>query len=132
MGIVLPTTLSLAAAAVLVNLWLGTRIVRLRFSQQVLHGDGGNPLLAQRMRAQLNFVENVPLILVLFAAVELSGRGGIWLPLVGGVFMLGRVAHAFGMDADYPHKARSAGAIITWLTGLGLAVYAALIAARLG
>lgn len=129
MAIVLPTTLSLAAAAVLVNLWLGMRIVRVRFSQKVLHGDGGNPLLAQRMRAQLNFVENVPLILILFAAVELSGRGGIWMPILGGVFLLGRVAHAFGMDADYPHKARSAGAIITWLTGIGLAAYAVLIAA---
>jgi uncharacterized membrane protein YecN with MAPEG domain len=130
MGIVLPTTLSLAAAAVLVNIWLGTRIVRLRLAEKVLHGDGGNPLIAQRMCAQLNFAENVPVILVLFAAVELSGRGGIWLPLLGGVFMLGRLAHAFGMDADYPHKARSVGAVVTMLTGLGLAIYAALIAAR--
>ena len=73
---------------------------------------------------------NGRLWLVLFAAVELSGRGGIWLPLLGGVFMLGRLAHAFGMDADYPHKARMAGVTITMLTGLGLAVYAVLIAAR--
>jgi hypothetical protein len=130
MGIVLPTTLSLAAAAVLVNIWLGTRIVRLRLAEKVLHGDGGNPLIARRMRAQLNFAENVPVILVLFAAVELSGRGGIWLPLLAGFFMLGRLAHAFGMDADYPHKARTVGAVVTMLTGLGLAIFAALIAAR--
>lgn len=130
MTIVLPTTLSLAAAALLVNLWLGMRIGRLRMSEKVLHGDGGNPLIAQRMRAQLNFAENVPLILVLFAAVELAGRGGLWLQVVGGVFIVGRVAHALGMDANKPHKARVAGVLITMLTGLGLAVYAVLIAAR--
>jgi uncharacterized protein len=130
MTIVLPTTLSLAAAALLVNLWLGMRISRLRMSEKVLHGDGGNPLIAQRMRAQLNFAENVPLILVLFAAVELAGRGGLWLQVVGGVFIVGRVAHALGMDANKPHKARVAGVLITMLTGLGLAIYAVLIAAQ--
>ena len=129
MTIVLPTTLSLAAAALLVNLWLGMRISRLRMSEKVLHGDGGNPLIAQRMRAQLNFAENVPLILLLFAAVELAGRGGLWLQVVGGVFIIGRVAHALGMDANRPNKARVAGVVITMLTGLCLTIYAALIAA---
>jgi uncharacterized protein len=130
MTIVLTTTLSLAAAALLVNLWLGMRISRLRMSEKVLHGDGGNPLIAQRMRAQLNFAENVPLIVLLVAAVELAGRGGLWLQVVGGIFIVGRVAHALGMDANKPHKARVAGVLITILTGLGLAVYAVLIAAR--
>ena len=130
MTVVLPTTLSLAAAAVLVNLWLGMRISRLRMSEKVLHGDGGNPLIGRRMRAQLNFAENMPLILLLFAAVELAGRGERWLAILGTVLILARVAHAHGMDADYPHKARMAGVTITMLTGLGLAVYAVLIAAR--
>ena len=128
MFIVLPTTLSLVAAAVLVNFWLAMRIGRLRMSEKVLHGDGGNPLIARRMRAQLNFAESVPLVLLLFAAVELSGRGGLWLSILGAVFILGRILHPLGMDADFPHKARSAGVVVTMLTALGLAIYAALIA----
>ena len=128
--IVLPVTLCAAAAAAIVNLWLATRIGRLRLSGKVLHGDDGGGPLTRRMRAQLNFVENTPFVLVLIAGIELSGRGGTWLAAVSALYILSRVAHGIGMDADHPHKARQIGVIVTMLTLLGLAVAAVLIAAR--
>lgn len=124
---ILQTTLTLAAAAAIINLWLSIRIGRLRASQKIAHGDGGDPLLLQRMRAQANFTENVPLVLILCAAIEITGKGGVWLAVVGSIFMLGRVSHAFGMDSAKPAIPRMIGATVTMLTLLGLAAVAVLI-----
>lgn len=123
----LPTTLSLAAAAALINIWLAMRCGRVRGKAGVSIGTGGNDLLERRMRAQLNFVENTPWVLLLIALIELAEKGGVWLAAVGGVYMLGRVAHALGMDGDAFPKGRMVGTLITMLSQIGLAVVAVLI-----
>lgn len=123
-----PTTLCLAAAAALINIWISTRVGQVRHAAKVSVGDGGNEMLIRRMRAHANFIENTPLVLILLAAIELSHKGGTWLAVVGAVYMLARVAHAFGMDGDSLGWARGAGTAITMLTQLGLAVAAVLVA----
>ncbi len=123
----IPTTLCLASAAVLINLWIFSRIVKIRGAEKIIHGDGGNALLTRRMRAHANFVENVPLVLVLIAAIELSGKGGQWLAIVGGVFMLGRALHVIGMDSATGHPCRIIGVLTALLTQLGLGIVAVLI-----
>lgn len=124
----LQTTLSLAAAAAIINIWLTMRVGRLRMAGKILYGDGGDELLMRRMRAHANFIENTPLVLILTGAIELSGRGGTWLALVGAFYMLARVAHAIGMDGTRIWRLRTAGALITMLTQIELAVIAVLIA----
>ena len=126
----LSITLSAAAAAAVLNFWLSTRIGLVRRASLIAHGDGGHELLARRMRAQTNFVEYTPFVLILCAAIELAGRGGLALSLVMAVYVLARVAHAIGMDRDGVPKTRQIGIAVTFLTLLGLAIYAALIAAR--
>lgn len=76
----------------------------------------------------LNFVENTAFVLILVAAIEAAGRGAPWLAWVTGLYMLGRLAHGFGMDGGTLAKGRSIGVIITMLTQLGLAGVAVLIA----
>ena len=120
----LPITLTIAAAAALVNIWLAMRIARIRIAEKISVGDGGNESIIRRMRAQANFVENAPFVLILIGAIELSGRAGWWLWLVGLVFILGRIAHGFGMDGGTLAKGRTVGTIITMPTQLGLALYA--------
>ena len=127
--IMLPATLSAAASLALVNIWLSVRIGRVRTSEQISIGDGGNDLLARRMRAQLNFAENTPLVLVLLAAIEIAGRGGMWLKAVGAIYAFGRVAHGIGMDGASLEKGRMIGTIVTMLTLVGLAVVAVLVVA---
>ena len=129
MGIILPVTLTAAAAAAIINLWLSIRVGQLRLKHKISIGDdgAGGPLTA-RMRAQLNFVENTAFVLVLIAAIELTGKGEQWLAWVAAVYMLGRVAHGLGMDGGTLGKGRSIGVIITMLTQLGLAIAAVLIA----
>ncbi len=124
----LPTTLSLAAAAAIINVWLGIRCGQVRSKQSISIGTGGNDLMERRMRAQLNFVENTPWVLILIAGIELAGKGSQWLAIVGGVYMLGRVLHGLGMDGAGPlEKGRMVGTLTTMLAQLGLAIVAVLV-----
>lgn len=120
----LPVTLTFAGVAALLNIWLGLRVSQVRIREKVLTGDGGNHRLICRMRAQANYVEYTPFVLILIGALEFAGRWPFALWTVGAVYFLGRIAHGFGMDQPYPAKARQIGTGITLLTLLGLAIWA--------
>ncbi len=124
----LPVTLTSAAAAAIIGVWLMLRIGQVRIGEKISIGDGGNEKLTRRMRAQANYIENTPFVLVLIAAIELSGKGHPWLAYVAGVYFLARIAHAIGMEAGDGPPARFIGTIVTMLTLVGLAICAALIA----
>ncbi len=76
------------------------------------------------MRAQANYVENTPFVLILLALVELGIGSSIWLWAVGALYLVGRILHAIGMDGMM--WGRMVGTIITMLTLLGLAITALL------
>ncbi len=120
----LPITLTIAAAAALINIWLAIRVSHVRRLNRVSIGDEGNPQVAARMRAHSNFTEYTPFFLILLAAIELSRGSETWLWGVAILFILGRLAHPFGMDRPAPNVPRIAGVLVTWLVLLGLAVYA--------
>jgi len=126
--VLLQTTLSLAAAAAIINFWLGIRIGQLRHRLKVSVGTGGHEAIERRMRAQLNFAENVPVILILIGLIEATGKGGTWLAVVGAVFMLGRVLHGLGMDGGKLAWGRMIGTMTAMLAAIGLAAVAVLIA----
>jgi uncharacterized protein len=127
MNMILPTTLCLVAAAVLVNFWLAMRCGKVRAAEKIDIGDGGNAMLTRRMRAQANFLEQTPLTLALVALVELAGKGGGWLAPAGAVFILGRIAHGIGMDGNFK-AGRPIGMLTSMLFQLALVVIAVLIA----
>jgi uncharacterized protein len=122
----LEITLVIAAAAALINIWLAMRVGRVRTSEKVSVGDGGNELVIRRMRAHANFVEYTPFFLILLALVELAWGSNIWLWGTAILFILGRIAHGFGMDGI--GKLRMFGTMSTLLILLGLAIYALFIA----
>ena len=121
---IIPVTLTMAAAAALINIWLMIRVGQVRGSQKVSVGDGGNEFVIRRMRAHANFGESTPIILVLIAALELSGWHGIWLWIAGYAFMAGRIAHGLGMDGGRFARGRMIGTGLTMLILLGLALTA--------
>ena len=120
------TTLIFAAVAALVNLWLGIRCGRVRSAEKISHGDGGNGLLMRRMRAQLNFAENTPLIVVLTLVLEISLGHPLWLTIVAVVYIVARILHALGMDPEVSNWMRGAGVTMTLVITLGLVVMALL------
>jgi hypothetical protein len=123
---ILPIALTIAGAAALLNIWLARRVGQMRVAHKVSIGDGGNEALIARMRAQANFVEYTPFVLILIGLIELAEGSKLWLWIVGGVYILGRIAHGFGMDrrSGDPLKLRTVGVIVTALILLGLALYA--------
>ncbi|KPF93568.1 GST-like protein [Novosphingobium sp. AAP83] len=125
---ILPITLCAAAAAAAINTWLSIRIGMLRGAKKISIGDGDDMDLIARMRAQANFIENTPIVLVLIAAIELARTGNPFLMGVTAVYMLGRVAHGIGMDGGPLGFLRGPGTLITMLTQLGLGIWAVSIA----
>lgn len=120
----LPITLTIAAAAALISLWLGARVSQLRIRHKVSIGDAGNERVACRMRAHANFAEYTPLFLILLGLVELARGSQPWLWGVGILYILARLAHPFGMERPAPNPLRMGGVMITWAVLLGLAIYA--------
>ena len=117
----LPITLTIAGAAALLNIWLGLRVSLLRRRHRVSVGHGGNPAVEVRMRAHANFAEYTPLFVILLGLVELAIGSEAWLWLVAILFILGRLAHPFGMERPAPNALRVGGMVATWLALLGLA-----------
>lgn len=125
---ILPITLTIAGAAAILHVWLSLRVSRLRRPLKVGVGDGGHEILARRMRAHANFSENVPIFLILLGLIELATGGGLWLWGAAILFVLARIAHAFGMDRPGANPLRVGGIAISWIVLLGLGVYAILLA----
>ena len=125
----LPVTLAAAAAAAILNIWLMLRVGAIRQRAEISIGTGGSEPLERRMRAQANFVENTPFVLALILVIELAGKGDPWLQYVAALYMIGRIAHAYGMDGGSLQVGRMIGTLVSMLTLLGLAIVAALVAA---
>lgn len=62
-------------------------------------GDAGDKALTEAIRRHMNWVENVPFILVLLAIIEINGGPKAWLHVLGGVLVAARILHPFGIDA---------------------------------
>jgi uncharacterized protein len=123
---ILPISLSAAAAAGLINLWLAIRIGQVRTKEKISVGDGGNDKVMRRMRAQANFVEFTPFILILIVLVEMATGTSTWLWAVSALYFIARIAHGLGMEAD--GKGRGIGIMVTMLAMVGLSLYAAYVA----
>lgn len=124
-SITLPVTLATAGAAAIINFWLAMRISAVRRSEKVSIGDGGNSRLIARMRAQANFVEYAPFILILIGLIEFTTGTSIWLWVASAAFLLARVAHPLGMDGM--PAGRTVGTTVTLVLLVGLAVVAVVL-----
>jgi len=110
-----------AAALALLLLVLSILVIMRRAAGNVsiLHGD--DMTLATRIRRQGNLTEYAPLVLILMGVAEMGGASAQALWIIGAAFLLGRIAHPFGLWADRPiHAARFAGVILTFLPMLAL------------
>ena len=90
-------------------------------------GDGGNEALIVSGRRHMNFVENVPLALILLTLIEINGAPKEWIHGLGGALVLGRIIHPFGLNMQSGrHPARGIGALLSMLVLLisaGIAIW---------
>ena len=97
----------------------------------ILHGDPVDMKLAEKIRRHQNFLEYVPMFLIVFAALEANGVSGLFLYIVGDLMIISRIFHAFGLHHDnMAHVGRLIGAGGTALLTLICACYAIWLSAN--
>ena len=97
----------------------------LRGKLKVSIGDGGHPELLLAMRRHGNFVEFVPLALILIGLLEMNGVGATAIHALGAALVLARVCHATGLKADtLAGPTRAIGAVGTMLVVVVASVWA--------
>lgn len=129
-------TLTTAGLCGLILLVLSVRVSMVRVAAKVNIGDGGDLKLLSRIRAQANFVEYVPLILVLMGMVEanvaaVERQPSLTLGVLGISLVLCRVAHAWGMSMPAPNPGRMVGTAGTFIILTVLSVWALVISAHM-
>lgn len=124
-------TLLFTGLLALMLLALATPIVLRRRAMRVGIGSGGDEVLARRIRVQANFVEYVPVALLLLGLLETCGLPRAWVAGFGIALLLGRVLHAMGLSQRAGYSfGRFYGTLLTWLVLLGMALAAMAIAIR--
>jgi len=117
----LPITALYAALLLAVFVALSALVGRQRgrANVSILHGDDMD--LAVAIRRHGNFVEYVPLALVLMALIEANGGSALFLHVVGVLLLVCRIAHPFGLkhDKGTPLRAIGAGGTLLLLLALG-------------
>lgn len=123
--IVAPITSGLAALAAVALVALSVPVSAQRFRAKVSLGHGRDKALEARVRTQANFVEYVPLTLIVLGLAEAGGAPtpAVWAIAVA--VALGRAAHAYGILAG-ALRPRQLGILLTWGALLGAAVALAL------
>ncbi len=119
----LPVTLITASVLALLCLVLAFRVSQGRAKHGVPIGEGGNADLLTRVRTHANFVEYVPLTLILMGILELSKVNRIGLAVMGVLLIIFRIFHAIGMPRPAPNFFRASGAIGTLLIMAAAAVW---------
>lgn len=109
----IPITLMYASVFALFALVLSARAGSFRGKTgiSVMHGEPQNMELAERVRAHQNFLEYVPMIIIIMGALELNGVSSMFLYIVGDLLIIARIAHAVGLKHDnMGHVGRLIGA----------------------
>ncbi len=130
----IPITLMYASILAIFALFLSFKAgtARGKSGLSVLFGEPVNMELAEKVRRHQNFLEYVPMFLIVFAAIEVNGGSPIFLYVVGDILVISRIAHAIGLKHDnMGHIGRLIGAGGTALVTLVTAVYGLWLAAGL-
>ncbi len=125
----LPVTLITASVLALMALILAARVSRARMKHRISMGDRGNDEVLVRIRTHANFVEFVPLLLILLALLEASGADRTGLIAAAVALVLARLMHAIGMPRPAPNVFRAGGAGGTYLLMAAMAVWGLVLGA---
>ena len=86
-------TLIFAAIFGFMHVVFTLRVGNYRFKSKISLGDGGDRELLKRVRAQGNFIENVPIALLLILLNDLDGAEDNTLMLMGSILLVSRLTH---------------------------------------
>ncbi|NVK36250.1 MAG: MAPEG family protein [Rhodobacteraceae bacterium] len=120
-----------AGLLVLMLIVLSIRVISLRRRLWVPLGHENNEFLLRRQRIQQNFIEYVPLALILMLCLELQGASHWALHGLGIALVTGRLFHAFGLSRIPENFTyRTIGMSLTFLVLAISALYTIYLAVR--
>lgn len=106
-----------AAILALIVVILAVRVTLRRRAVKVGIGNGGDAVLAQRIRVHANAVEYVPLALILLLMLELDQTQPLLIHVFGCLLIAGRLIHAYGLSMSAGvSPGRAVGMVLTWAT----------------
>ncbi len=86
-----------AALFGLIYIGLSANVIRYRLSKQISLGDNGDKAVERAIRTHGNFIEYVPLSLILFYFIEILSLSGQLVFVLGTVLLISRIGHIIGM-----------------------------------
>lgn len=105
-----------AAIFALIYIGLSIRVIRLRYDKRVSLGSGGDPALERAIRIHANFIEYVPLALILLIALEMQHSSRYLLHVLCLLLLAGRICHFLGLSRENTaNPLRGAGVMLTML-----------------
>ncbi|MBN67238.1 MAG: hypothetical protein CMM94_06710 [Rickettsiales bacterium] len=130
---VLSVTALYASLLALLLVVLSAIVVRNRYRSKTALGDGNDERLQRAIRAHANFIEYVPLTLILLLSAEWHRSPVYLLHVIGALLLVGRLFHALSLLVVEPKRGiilfRSAGMMLTFfaliigaLNGLMMAI----------
>ena len=123
MSPVLSVTPLYIALSGLMFLFLTARVGAYRRTANISIGTGNDPEMLRRFRGQANFIETVPIALLLLVSMEMLGAPPVWIHPLGLLLVLGRAAHYLGLTEIAPLSFRAGGMVATILTILIASVW---------
>ena len=112
----MPLTAYYAALLALLFFVLSIRTIRLRRRHSVGVGYGGEAALERAARAHANCAEYAPIALLLIYFLETSGPGDVWIHGLGGLLVVGRIVHAYGVSqSKEDYRFRVTGMSMTFI-----------------
>jgi uncharacterized membrane protein YecN with MAPEG domain len=102
---------------------LSFAVIKLRRANKIGLGTGGNESLERAIRAQGNFIEYVPIGVIMLATLELNGAPW-WMIAIPGISLIGgRFFHSIGINIPPPDfSKRVLGMQLTLFTLIGLII----------
>lgn len=105
-----------AALLGLIFVFLSIRTVSARRKAQVSLGDGGDEPLQKAIRAHANFIEYVPITLLMMLFLEMRAVSIYVIIVLGVLLFVGRCLHAVGVSRTPPNfQFRKIGMVFTFL-----------------
>lgn len=110
----LPITATVAATLTLLYLGLTGKVIHGRMIGQGPEvGTDDNDTFLRAVRAHANFIEYTPLFLILLGLLELADAPSLFMSLLGGSFIIGRLSHWYGLTTPGRLRFRTLGMILT-------------------
>lgn len=112
---------------VLLYFYLSAKVALFRYKYRIEHGHDNTPKFKKSVRAQANFGEYTPLILLELFILSTLNANSMLLGILSCMIIIGRIFHAYGLitlELRNPavYWGRSAGIMLTFVCMIGSAI----------